>query len=344
MLVLLGLSVLGTACSSAGDNVVSGDDLAVSSASQDLTIGKDGISCDAPEFELKGLPKPFFPHTISYTATNAVGDATDVYAPKVAPGLLRVFGKLPAVVVLQGGSVDKSQYANFATRLARHGYVVAVPHHLATVGAQTGPFTSPRVLNQGFEFLKSESATDGNPIEGLVDPAKLAVVGHSLGGAQAFFAVNNTCTPPLCAPGPYAHPPELLAAIGYGTNTKARPPATGYTDINSTGVAVAHIHGSQDNVAKIVDARATYALLEPAKAFFRVNGTTHYGITNDTNSGAQPDVPQTLPQDEGVEAIADTTALWFGIHVKLDGIVSGSALSCFSGTRDGVVTIEATGN
>ncbi|MGF2075487.1 hypothetical protein, partial [Enterococcus casseliflavus] len=90
------------------------------------------------------------------------------------------------------------------------------------------------------------------------------------------------CTPPLCPAGPYARPPELLATVGYGANTKARPPATGYQDINTTGVAVAHIHGSEDHVAQIADARGTYALEETPKAFFRVNGVNHYGINNAT--------------------------------------------------------------
>src|SRR5690606_12325169 len=141
-----------------------------------------------------------------------------IAAPKV-PAIFRFLGvKYPAVVLLQGGSVQHTSYSEYAKRLARHGYIVIVPHHLATIGGQTGPFTTVQVLNQAFDFLKEENGTVGSPIQGLVDKNRVAVAGHSLGGATALFAVGGLCIPPLCF-GTYAPPAELQAAAVYGANT-----------------------------------------------------------------------------------------------------------------------------
>lgn len=305
---------------------------------------QQGIGCEVPRLKIPKLPGPFFRSTVQYTATNPAGDQTDIYAPNI-PAAWRIgWTKLPAVVILQGGSVDKSQYSEFANRLARHGYIVSVPQRIVTIGPLSGTFTNVRVLNEGFDFLKTESARRGSPIADLLDVDKLAAVGHSLGGATALFASGNVCTPPLCAPGPYARPAQLQAVVAFGANLKERPPATGFIDIDSTGVAVAHIHGAGDNVATIADARETFALEETPKAFFRVEGANHYGITNAQTSGSQPDVPQSLPQADSIFLIADTTALWLNAHVSFDGVFPSSFLSCIGGTRDGRLVIETVQN
>lgn len=298
----------------------------------------NGPACTERFLPMPRLPQPHFREAISYeTVIPSSGDQALVFAPKVPTGFFQAGFKFPAVVVQQGGSVLHTSYSAFAERLARHGFVVIVPHHLVTLGGQTGPFTTVNVVNQAFDHLKAETTRAGAPIEGLVNESKLGLVGHSLGGATALQAVGSLCLPPLCF-GTYAPPPELRAAVVYGANMRNRPPATGFIDVNNA-FPVAMIHGSEDGIASMADARSTFELLEEAKSFFRVNGANHYGITDTNNSGGTPDVIPSLSQSKSIEAIVDTTALYFDIHVNGSGFLDGT-LDCFTGTRDGVVTFE----
>ncbi len=83
-----------------------------------------------------------------------------------------------AVVFIQGGAVAPLRYAWLADALAQRGYVVAVPEH---------------VLNLAYFEIDSGLAVrdllarppKGSLLEGLVDPARIAVAGHSLGGVVA---------------------------------------------------------------------------------------------------------------------------------------------------------------
>lgn len=297
-----------------------------------------GPSCPKRVATLPSLPLPHHSNAVTYeTVITSSGDPAFIAAPQVPAIFKRLGVRFPAVVVLQGGSVFHHDYADFATRLARHGYVVIVPNHVITFGGQTGPFTNVRVVDQGFAFLKEEAARAGSPINGLVDGDKLGLVGHSLGGATALQAVGEQCLAPLCF-GTYAAPAELGAVAVYGGNMRNRPPLTGFIDVDNVA-PTAMIHGSEDGIASIADARSTFALLEERKSFFRVNGTNHYGINNANNVGGQPDVVPSLPQAEGVKAIVDTTALYFDLNVKGGGFLDGLT-DCFTGTADGKVTFE----
>jgi len=297
-----------------------------------------GPVCPNRVVPLPSLPLPHHAQTVTYeTVITSSGDPALVTAPKV-PAIYKLLGvRFPAVVVLQGGSVMHTDYSQFAERLARHGYVVIVPNHIIEFGGQVGPFTNVRVIDQAFEFVKEESAIPGSPIQGLVDGNKLAVVGHSLGGATTLQAVGGQCLAPLCF-GTYTPPAELRAVAVYGGNMRNRPPATGFIDVDNVA-PTAMIHGSEDAIATIADARSTFALLEESKSFFRVNGTNHYGINNANNVGGQPDVTPSMPQSQGIAAITDTTALYFDLNVKGGGFLD-PLTDCFTGTADGKVTFE----
>jgi predicted dienelactone hydrolase len=69
--------------------------------------------------------EPSYPRIARYTTTvSADGDPADIYYP-VVPKPARV--KFPIVLLLQGALVDKADYANFATQVARYGFIIVVP-------------------------------------------------------------------------------------------------------------------------------------------------------------------------------------------------------------------------
>lgn len=85
---------------------------------------------------------------------------------------------LPAVLFIHGGAVGPSRYEWQGVELAKQGYVTVLPRHpldLAFFAVDHGEWTRQAVL----------AGDQGSLLEGLVDPARFAVAGHSLGGVVA---------------------------------------------------------------------------------------------------------------------------------------------------------------
>jgi predicted dienelactone hydrolase len=100
-----------------------------------------------------------------------------VLAPVEADGSLRAATALPAVVYVHGGAVNPARYEWQAIELAKRGFVVALPRHpndLAFFGIDFGR-AARRFLVESGEGL----------LAGRVDAARVAAMGHSLGGVVA---------------------------------------------------------------------------------------------------------------------------------------------------------------
>jgi dienelactone hydrolase len=101
-------------------------------------------------------------------------------------------GPFPLVVFAHGYGVTPAFYGNLLPRLAAAGYVVAAPTYPLLSGQPAGP-TDTVGWNDLFAdtwFVTSrvlDLSAGGDPaIGGLIDPARIAVVGHSDGAYLAF--------------------------------------------------------------------------------------------------------------------------------------------------------------
>src|SRR5947209_8450254 len=110
----------------------------------------------------------------------------DVPGAPVARG-----GPYPLIVFGHGFSLLPSTYALLLRAWARAGYVVAAPAFpLERANAPGGPDESDLINQPGdvrflISGLERASADARSPLHGLVDPAKIAVAGHSDGGETA---------------------------------------------------------------------------------------------------------------------------------------------------------------
>ncbi|MGG6265607.1 alpha/beta hydrolase family protein [Leptolyngbya sp. AN03gr2] len=247
----------------------------------------------------------------------ATSDPADVYFPRT-PDLTK---KIPIVLLLQGALVDKSAYSNFATEIARSGFIVVVPNHTRSLSAPngqtvTGLAAEQQQVNDVLKQMIAENANPQSRLANRIDTTKLGLLGHSLGGYVGLGAIQNQCFPGVCT-GTFTRPPELKAGIFYGTNFRT-PPITGaFPAINNQTIPTALIAGSLDGVSDLDETQRTYQQIQtPPKALIIVKGANHYSMTNQDNprDRSRP----TLNQTQAIATIARWSALFLRSHLLDD--------------------------
>jgi len=141
------------------------------------------------------------PGTLSTTRTNAVLDATPAGRPL----------SLPLVVLSPGFTNGRSALTALAEDLASHGYVVTGIDHtyesfatsfpdgrvttaLAREATRRGPgfwekVVAGRTTDVSFVLDELTGTPPAWPGAGLIDPGRIAMAGHSIGGAAAIAAL-----------------------------------------------------------------------------------------------------------------------------------------------------------
>jgi dienelactone hydrolase len=148
----------------------------------------------------RGIDGRFRPDVLSTTRTNAVSDATP------AGGR----GSLPLVVLSPGFTSSRSTLTALAEDLASHGYVTAGIDHtyesyatafpdgrVTTCLARQAPrrhelwksVVAGRAADISFVLGELTGAPPAWPGAALIDPSRMAMAGHSIGGAAAIAAM-----------------------------------------------------------------------------------------------------------------------------------------------------------
>jgi dienelactone hydrolase len=145
-------------------------------------------------------------------------------------------GPFPLVVFAHGYAATPSYYGNLLPRLAAAGYVVAAPTYPLLSGQPAGPTDTV-----GWEDLFADTwtvttnvldlAAGGDPaLAGLIDPARIAVAGHSDGAAIAFGDGFQ----------PFRLDPRVRAVVSYAADFGALGP------YQPNGRPVLHVLSDQD--------------------------------------------------------------------------------------------------
>lgn len=265
-------------------------------ASGDATSTRDASDSAASTGAASVDPAPLYAEATSYETTiPGHADPADVYYPAAASA------PLPLALLLQGANVARGQYASYARRIARYGFIVVVPDHATLLGL----FPEQQQVLDALAFFRAENVRTGAPLHGRVDVDTLVLLGHSFGGVAALGAVQGTCNFPFCS-GSYTRPAALRAAALYGTNNGETSSTLAHGE-----VGVALLQGELDGKATPAAAQATYqALSTPPRALITLRGANHYGLCDvDNPSGAAADSSMpTLPQPELVARGADLAA------------------------------------
>lgn len=273
---------------------------------------------------------PLFNDVASYTTTiSADKNLADIYFPN--PKDLKT-GKysFPIALLLQGALVDKSNYSNYASIVARYGFIVVVPNNerLLSFGKGLAPQTSQ--VNAVLTQMLAENSNPTSPVRGVINTQKLALLGHSLGGAVGLSAITNLCLPTGCE-GSFSRPKELVAGAFFGANL--RDENDEFIPINNSVIPIALLQGTDDGRALPFRAQATYDNIKDApKALISIIGANHFGITNTNNPlGAIPD-----PNNPKIEqnVAVETIARWSGLFLRASVLDDKGAFDYIYSTGD----------
>jgi hypothetical protein len=276
---------------------------------------------------------PLFNDVVSYNTTiSANNDIADIYYP--SPSNLKTGNySFPVALLLQGANVDKSDYSEYASIVARYGFVVVVPNHPRSLPqfGFTGLLPETSQINAVLGQIQVENSNPASPIADVINTQKLGLLGHSAGGAVGLSAIANLCLSPIQCEGSFNRPNELVAGAFFGAGLRNQNQE--YIPINNSGIPVALLQGTQDSRALPINAEKTYEQIQtPPKALISILGANHYGITNINNPlGPIPDPNMpTLPQDVAVE----TVARWSGLFLRASILDDKAAFDYVYSTGD----------
>jgi len=258
------------------------------------------------------------------TALNNTG-SSDFYYPSRSWD-----SPFPLIVLLQGGLVDKSLYKDFAESLAIRGYVVVVPNHFVIAGGPPGiplpPGGYPPALYSSryapgdvLKDVKVRISDPSSPLYDIVDIDNMGVAGHSFGGVISLHSISSTCNtvPLICPPSPpYEIPPELKAAVVFGTSLVS--PFGGPPQDIDNQVPSFFIQGSDDGLSTVDELAISYENIEVPKGWIELEGANHWMMTNVQNPPTNsPDPnPQPLSQSKGIHESARWSAVIFDLYLK----------------------------
>ena len=319
----------------------------IGASGRDTLVGIEALEFSDGEVaidDLSLLPAPLYAdvEVIETTIPNT-GDAIDIYLPDDREN------KLPTAILLPGANVDKSNYSTYAETVASYGFAVVVPNNIRTIDLPapapdiTGNLAELSQINEVFDYLR----TPESPIDDAIDPDTLALLGHSFGGAAGLYALQGGSNIPNDPFGEFERPEELAGGIFFGTDLRPSlgngQPSPSVPLIDNNDLPTGLILGSNDGISDPAETRETYDQIEdPPKALIAVEGTNHFGITNDNDPLNPPTTPEAVPaivpdpnpQEISQPIAIDAIATWSALFLRATVLEDNHAYDFVFGTGD----------
>lgn len=205
------------------------------------------------------------------------------YAPEPPRGSACGARGCALVVLAHGFGGATARFDAIARHLAGAGYVVAAPTFPLTNEAAPGGHLSgladlvaqPGDVSFVIDELVGASGRAGDALSGRVDPERLGVVGHSLGGATVLALTRlPCCTDPRVDAVVAVAPASFLVEGLFGEKLAAAGPPT------------LSITGSEDRTVSSAVVRALHDALAPPRVFLGIPGAGHSDLIESSGAPA----------------------------------------------------------
>lgn len=178
-------------------------------------------------------------------------------------GYPREGGDLPVVVFTHGLGAEPGSYEGLLTDWARAGFLVVAPRYPLTHQGSAQVFDDVRQQPADVSFVLTEvlalDGTEGDDLAGRIDGEHVAAAGHSAGAITTLGLLA-----PCCAD------ERIDAAV-----VLAGSPLYFGSEFAAPGVPTLFVHGTDDTVLPIGDARTVFAAYPGPAAFLELAGGTH---------------------------------------------------------------------
>jgi predicted dienelactone hydrolase len=135
--------------------------------------------------EAKNISFPVLVHYPTYETSKPT--AFGPYTMDVSPDAEMIEGKFPLIIISHGSGGSHLLYRTISTHLAKNGYIVAKLEHYGNnrnnnslENTTENLVTRPRHVSLTIDFLLSDNWFSKN-----IEPNKICVIGHSMGGYTA---------------------------------------------------------------------------------------------------------------------------------------------------------------
>jgi dienelactone hydrolase len=195
----------------------------------------------------------------TYASTNVSSLSADGYGGATIFHPTNVAGPFAAIAISPGYTGTKSTMTWWGERLASHGFVVAV---IDTNSIYDQPYQRAPQLMAALRQLVTFSNTSSHPIYRKVDPNRLGVMGHSMGGGGTLIAARDN--------------PTLKAAIPLA-------PWNTSTNFSSVSVPTLVVACESDSIAPVNSHASPFYNSLPSstrKAFMEMNNGDHFCVMN----------------------------------------------------------------
>jgi predicted dienelactone hydrolase len=192
---------------------------------------------------------------------------TVVWFPRVPAGTSAPSLGFPLIVFAHGFDLTPTTYRLLLRSWARAGYVVAAPRFPRTSPGAVGGLDESDIVNQPGDVrfvigrLLRANRSPASPLHALIDPAEVAVAGHSDGGETAFAVAFDAC----------CRDPRIRAAIvmsgaeltlGGGLSKMRAPP-------------VLVVQGTADTINSPWNSTRVFDVATGPKDYLRLKGAEH---------------------------------------------------------------------